>query len=525
MNCPTVDKLAQFTDNLLSKEEQYTIEMHVDSCKSCSKVVDAFKEENRFIEETLQTPMLPENFTDLILEQVEPYRKPKKLRLNATWKRVAVSAAGLVLAVGIGATVNPSFAQFLGGLFSTDQVDDGLKMAADAGLIQRVDLQVEDQGLTFVVEDVIADSSRVSLSYKILNKNGKPMDTDLKFHESGNTVTASDQIGREIGQWGTSWQEGSDYGNIEFTMSNHSEAENVTIQFDLVEINGVKGNWKLDVPVDLQENRKLTKMVDLKNATSVHHGVQVQLKKLQTAPSTAALYFETKFTSDELQKFEAAKSKLEDKFGKNIMNSLVLGDSTEIMYHIENEDGKVIYSTERTESEASGMLQGSGEDIGAAGGTKWVNSFVPKNEDQLTFVLDGVYKTEATDISKTFKPDSIKKHPVVFDFKGNQLTVHSVKKPLFGEDKSVIVKLKGGMESLDASFGDWIAVDGEGNSYPTTYSGSVLNETDENGRHIAKFDLQLIGLEEVPEDLTLHLVSTRSYYPVENQWKVPLTGE
>lgn len=114
---------------------------------------------------------------------------------------------------------------------------------------------------------------------------------------------------------------------------------------------------------------------------------------------------------------------------------------------------------------------------------------------------------------------------MVFDFNGNQLAVHSVKKPLFGEDKFVMVKLKGGMESLDAGFGDWIAVDGEGNSYPTTYSGSVLNETDENGRHIAKFDLQLIGLEEVPEDLTLHLVSVRSYYPVDNQWKVPLTGE
>ncbi|WOV87226.1 DUF4179 domain-containing protein [Sporosarcina oncorhynchi] len=525
MTCPTIDKLSQLTDDLLPKEERETLELHIHSCSSCSKIVDAFKEENRFIEETLQTPMLPENFSDLILEQVEPYRKSKKLRRNATWKRVAVSAAGLVLAVGIGATVNPSFAQFLGGLFSTDQVDDGLKMAADAGLIQRVDLQVEDQGLTFVVEDVVADSSRVSLSYKILNKNGKPMDTDLKFHESGNTVTAFDQNGRELGQWGTDWQEGSDYGNIEFTMSNHSEAENVTIQFDLVEINGVKGNWKLEVPVDLQENRKLTKIVDLKDATSVHHGVQVLLKKLQTAPSTAALYFETKFTEEEQMKFEAAKRQLEETFGKETMDSLIFGESTEIMYHIENEDGKVVYSTERADSEASGMLQGSGEDIGAAGGTKWVNSFVPKDEDQLTFVLDGVYKTEATDISKTFKTDSVKKHPVVFDFKENQLTVHSVKKPLFGEDKSVIVKLKGGMESLDIGFGDWIAVDEKGKSYPTTYSGSILDETDENGRHIAKFDLQVIGLEEVPEELTLHLVAMRSYYPVENHWKVPLTSE
>lgn len=524
MNCPTVDKLAQFTDNLLSKEEQHTIEMHVNSCTSCSKIVDAFKEENRFIEETLQTPMLPEDFTDLILEQIEPYRKPKKLRRNATWKRVAISAAGLVLAVGIGATVNPSFAKFLGGLFSTDQVDDGLQMAADAGLMQRVDLQVEDQGLTFVAEDVIADSSRISLSYKILNKNGKPMDTDLRFHESGNEVTAADQNGRMLSQWGTSWQDGSDYGNIEFTMSNHSEAENVTIRFDLVEINGVKGNWKLEVPVDLQENRKLTKIIDLNGATAIHHGVQIQLQKLQTAPSSMELYFETIFTQEEQNKFEAAKRGTEEMFGKDSLDSLIYGESTEIAYHIENADGDAIYASGRSTPEATGMLNGSGEDD-VSGGTTWINSFVPKNEDQLTFVLDGVYKTELTDLSFTFKPNHVTKNPAVFDYKGNKLTVKSVTKPLFGEEKSVIVKLRGGMEALDADFGSWIAVDGEGNSYPATYSGSISDSTDENGRHIAKLDLQLDGLEEVPEELTLHLVSMRNYYPVENQWKVPLTGE
>lgn len=525
MNCPTADKLSQFVDELLPKEELAEIEVHVQSCTSCGKVVNAYQEEQHFIEETLQTPTLSENFTDLVLDQLEPYGKAHKPRRKATWKRVAISAAGVVLAIGIGATVNPSFAQFIGGLFSTDQVDDGLKIAAESGLTQRVDLAVEDQGLTFVVEDVIADSSRVSLSYKVLNKNGKPQDTYLNMADSENDITATDQNGNELDGIGTGWQEGSDYGNVEFSLRDQDNIEKITIQFNLVELNGVKGNWQLEVPVDLHENRKLTKMADLKDATAVHHGVQIDLKKLQTAPSSIELFYETAFTKDERKKSEEAKRKFEEMFGKESMDSLVFGNNTSIAYHIENAKGDVIYSSWSSTNSETGMLQGTGQDISSTGGTSWIDSFVPKGEDQLTFVLNGVYKTEPTELSLTFKPENIKKQPVSFDYKGNHLTVKSVKMPLFGEDKSVVLKLEGGMDSLDADFGSWIAVDGKGNSYPANFSGSILDEKDGNGRHITTMDMQLDGLEEVPEELTLYLVSKMNYYPVEEQWKVPLTGK
>ena len=526
MNCPTTDKLSQFVDQLLTEQEMAEIEAHLQSCTTCGKVVNAFQEEQRFIEETLQTPTLPENFTDLVLDQLEPYSKPAKPRRTAVWKRVALTAAGIVLAVGIGATVNPAFAQFIGGLFTTDQVDEGLQIAAESGLTQRVDLEVEDRGLTLRVEDVIADSSRVSLSYQVLNKNGKPQDTYLNMADSDNDITAIDQNGNVLHGLGTGWQEGSDYGIVEFSLRGHNNLEQLTIQFNLVELNGVKGNWQLDVPVDLHENRKLTKMADLKDATAVHHGVEIDLKKLQIAPSSMELYFETAFTKDERKKYEEAIRKFEEKFGKSSIDNLVFGNSSAIEYHIENADGKVLYSTERdTNSDTAGMLQGSGEDLSTSGGTAWIHSFVPNNEDQLNFVLDGVYKKEPTDLSLTIKPKDIKKHPVSFDYKGTHLTIKSVKKPLFGKDRSVVIKMEGGTDSLDADLGSYIAVDSSGKSYPTNFSSSILDEKDKNGRHIATLDLQLDGLEEVPEELTLYLVSMTSYYPVEEPWRVPLIGE
>lgn len=525
MNCPTADKLSQFEDQLLSRQEMAEIEVHIQSCISCGKVVHAFREEQRFIEETLKTPTLPENFTDYVLDQLEPYGKPKKRR-PAIWKRIALTAAGIALAIGIVATVNPAFAQFIGGLFSTDQVDDGLKIAADAGLVDRVDFQVEDRGLTFVVEDIIADSSRVSLSYKVLNKNGKPQDTYINISESRNEISAFDQSGQLIEGLSAGWQEGSDYGFIEFSLREEDNVESLTIHFNLVELNGVKGNWQLDVPVDLQAKRKLTKLVDLRDASAAYHGVEIDMKKLQIAPSSMELFFETSLTKEEQKKLMEAKRKHGEEFGESIWDNLIFGNSSSIEYHIENGEGKVLYTTARdTHSDTAGMLQNSGSDISATDGTAWIHSFVPKNENQLTFVLDGVHKKEPTDISLTFKPKDIKKEPVSIDYEGVHLTIKSVKKPLFSKEPSVVIKMEGGTDSVDTDLGNWIAVDGKGNSYTANFSSSILDKKDENGRHIATMDLQLDGLEKVPEELTLYLVTKTNYYPVEEQWKVPLLGE
>ncbi|MCM3710415.1 DUF4179 domain-containing protein [Sporosarcina luteola] len=528
MNCPTADKLSQFVDQLLPEHEIAEIKTHLQSCTSCGVVVNAFQEEQRFIEETLQTPTLPDNFTDLVLDQLEPYEKPVKHRRTKIWKQAALTAAGIVLAVGIGATVNPAFAQLIGGLFSTNQVDKGLQIAAESGLTKRVDLEVEDQGLTLQVEDVIADSSRVSLSYKVLNKDGKTLDTHLKMAQSDNSITAIDQNGNVLDGlgFGTGWRQESGYGFIQFSIRGQDNLERLTIRFNLVELNGVKGNWQLDVPVDLLENRKLTKMADLKDATAVHHGVEIDLKQLHFAPSSMELYFETAFTKEEWLETEEAIHKFEEKFGISSMDNLVFGRSTAIKYHIENAEGKVIYSAAHsTHSKTPGMLQVESKELSTPGGTGWIHSFVPKNEDQLTFVLDGVYKKEPTDFSLTFKPKDINEHPVSFDYKGTHLTIKSVKKTLFGKDHYVVIKMEGGTDSLDADLGNYIAVDGNGNSYPTKFVSSIQDLKDKNGRHRATLELHLEGLEEVPEELTLYLVSMSSYYPVEEQWRVPLIGE
>lgn len=533
MNCPTVDKISQFVDDLLPKEEQVEIERHINSCVACAEVANAFQKEQQFIKDTLQTPTLPDNFTSLVLDQLEPYPTQIKAKRSAPWKRVMLTAAGIVFVVGLGTTLNPSFAQFIGGMFSTSQVDEGLQVAADAGLTKRVDLAVENQGLTLKVEDVIADSSRVTLSYQVLTKDGKPQDTYLNVADSDNAITAVDQNGSVLNRLGTGWQEGSDYGIVEFSLRGQEDLEMLTITFDLVELDGVKGNWKLEVPVDLKETRKLTTTVDLNETTASSNGVVVDLKKLQIAPSSTEFIYETSFTPDVQAETEEAKRRFEKEFGAKHIDSLVYGVDTSIAYHIENGAGKTVYSTYNSVGgDSIGMLQSTGEETAVIGQTKWIDSFVPHKEDNLTFVLDGVYKKEPSNFSLTIHPRELKKQPMSFEYKGNHLTITKVKKkneysfqksfnPI-QKDTSVVISIEGGKDEISSELGSWIVVDEKGNVYPGNPSGSVLNKKDKNGRFITTIELELDGLKEVPEQLTLHLISSTHYYPEENPTRIPL---
>ncbi|PWA11985.1 hypothetical protein DCC39_08365 [Pueribacillus theae] len=537
MNCPTTDKLSQYIDELLNEEESTQIKDHLNGCDACTRVANAFIEEERFIKETLQTPPLPDDFTSLVLEKVEPYGQNHTPRKKTIWKRSVLIAAGAALAIGFGATLNPSFAKWVGGMFSTEQVDEGLRMASEAGLVKQVDLEAEDRGITFRVEDMVADSSRVALSYQILNKNGKPQDTYLDLPESKNEIFAVDQEGKRLDRLSVGWQEDSDYGLLEFSLREFEALEKMTVKFNLVELNGVKGKWELEVPVDLKEAFKYTTKLPLQGKSTEQHGVAIDMKEVRFAPSSNELMYETAFTKEEQAKVEKDIQKLGEEYGKEIVHSFT-NYGTAIEYHLENEAKKAVYyhhhNTFFTEHPSDvGLLQRNGEESNQMGHIAWNESFIPQKEDKkLTFVLDGVCKTVPSDFSIKIKPKELKKNPVSFEYEGNFITIKSAKKQNeFSLRKSLIpvdrettfkIKMEGGKEMPASDLGDWVIVDDEGKAYETLQSESILNEKDKNGRYKTTLELTSYDLDEIPEELTLHLLSVTRYYEVKDKWKVPL---
>lgn len=75
MNCPKADKLSQYADNLLTQQEHSQILTHLNTCDTCSSIVQLFKEEQEFLKVNLKSPTLPDHFASLVLEQLEPYKQ------------------------------------------------------------------------------------------------------------------------------------------------------------------------------------------------------------------------------------------------------------------------------------------------------------------------------------------------------------------------------------------------------------------------------------------------------------------
>ncbi|HYK73861.1 MAG TPA: DUF4179 domain-containing protein [Pseudoneobacillus sp.] len=535
MKCPTTDKLSQFADDLLVESELTAIKNHISQCHDCERIVNIFKDEQQYLKETLQTPTLPDDFASLVLNQVEPYKQNSTRLKNAPWKRIMLSAAGVILAVGVSTTFNPAFAKWIDGLFSSSQVDEGLRVANEAGFVKRLNQEVTDKGIKFKIEDVMADSSRIALSYQILSESGKVKDPYFDLGHPKNTITVLDAQGKKLELNNMSWGNQDDYGLIEFSLRDIAIPEQMMIKIQIGELDGRDGNWQLDVPINLKESLQATTTVPLIAKKTSFQGVTVNLKEIRFAPSSTEMIYETAFTDEAKAELIPKINQLEEQYGKNTLTNY----GTDIQYHIENEEGKALlhhntFFKGKGHPSDSGTLQGSGKDIpGEIGHVLWNQSFVPqKDKDKLTFVLDGIFKTEPSDFSIKIKPKELKKHPISFEYEGNFMTIKkaeknseiSFKKSLIPIERKTIFKIEmeGGKEALSSALGVWVLVDQTGKTYETFHSGAILDEKDENGRFKTTTELMTYDLDEVPDELTLKLLSVTRYDEVKDKWRVPL---
>ena len=138
--------------------------------------------------------------------------------------------------------------------------------------MQRIDQEVMDQGITFKVEDVLADTSRVGLSYQVVKENGKMLNPQLENRDGKNVISAYDQDGNPIEGVGMSWMAHSDYGLIELSLSGHESINSLTIKFELTELNGTRGNWQLEIPIDLKEIKEMTTRLVLDDQKTSDNG-------------------------------------------------------------------------------------------------------------------------------------------------------------------------------------------------------------------------------------------------------------
>ncbi|MDI2586692.1 DUF4179 domain-containing protein [Psychrobacillus sp. NEAU-3TGS] len=521
MNCPKADKLSQYVDNLLTEQEHIQIKQHLETCDSCTSIVQLFKVEDQFLKDSLQSPTLSDDFASIVLDQLEPYREKKARRNSQLVKRILILAAGILLALSLTATISPSFAQFIGGLFSTKQVDEGLQMASDEGLEKRLDLEVSDQGLTFKVEDIIIDSSRVALSIQVINENGIAERPNIS--DNGNIISVTGYNGSYNYSMGYRMDNGLDYNSLQVFINDEPGLEKVTIKFHLVELNGKQGNWELEIPVEVADKEKETRKVLLNNAAQNIDGVEVILKEIQYAPTSNTLLYETAYQTSELVEAEEKLKYLKEEFGYNVSELLNFG--TSIKYYIENEEKKVILKFSpftNKEPNDDKLIISSAKGKGKLGHAAWKESFVPEKVDsKLTFVLEGVYKVVPTDFSVKFNPAKIEDNPVSFEYMGNTVTIKKAKlqNAVSADDSAFFeIEMEVSQESNAAVLGNWVLKGDTERAY------RIDNETTEkgNGNFRRTIYFKTNGLAKVSDEMSLHLLTATSFFELEEKWRIPL---
>lgn len=513
MTCPTIDKLSCYADDLLTGEDLVEVRGHVENCSECQEIIDVFKGEAQFIQETLKEPTLPDNFAAKVLNQIEPKKKTRK----KVWGRGLGVVAGLVLVVGIGAAISPGFASQIGGLFSSETVDNGLQIAEKSGLTERVNLEVTDKGITFKIEDMIVDSSRIALSHQYLNAKGQAI--EIFNFESEERVTTME--GREIETDFQGWTNHDNYGLFEFSLPYEDLSNQVMVHLHITKINGVKGDWQLEVPIEMENIKDKTTIFSLNDMAKDVNNVAIRMKEVQYAPSSNRLIYETGYTAEEMERINNEVKVFEEKYDINMSNYFMFG--ARIHYHMKNEKDEVIArSGSALEGDKSRSIQSSGKYLEESGHLAQIDVFEPEEEyEQLIFVLDGVEKVVPVDFSIEVNQAELKKQPITFGYEGNRFTIKSIEKEVdYYFEKSLIpikrqkyFQLKLEMESEQGAleFNNWAIIDENGQAHEAYMSGS--NE---------EMTLSIYGFDKLPENFTLQLLTKTVYEEVEDKWEVPL---
>lgn len=511
MTCPKIDQLSCYADDLCTGEELVEIRAHVEACSECQEIIDVFKGEAQFIRETLQEPTLPENFTTQVLDKLEP----KKRKRPKIWRRGLGVVAGLTLAIGIGAAISPSFASQLGGLFATENVDDGLQIAEESGLTERVNMEVTDKGITFKIEDMIVDSTRIALSHQFLNAKGQAIDI---FNFDGEAYLKTID-GQEIELGIQGWHNYDNYGLFEFSITNEELPDQIVTDIHFTQINGVKGNWQLEIPIDMSINKGKTTIFSLDEREKEVAGVKIQMKEIQHAPSSSELIYETSYTKAEMERVENEVKAFEQKYDLDISDYFMFG--TQIHYHVKNEKDEVILRN-NGEVGQSRLIQSKGSYLDEMGHLAKVDSFEPGREsERLTFVLDGVEKVVPADFSIEVNPAELKKQPITSNYEGSTITVKSIEKEVdYFFEKSLMpikrqkyfkMKLEMAQAPNAPELYNWVIIDDKGQAYEAYYSGSNID-----------LSLYIYDLDKIPENFTLQLLTKNVFEEVEEKWEVPL---
>ncbi|MFS0918636.1 DUF4179 domain-containing protein [Brevibacillus sp. 179-C 1.1 NHS] len=472
MNCLTQRQLIAYMEDRLTLVNKRNIENHLDHCTHCQHQLEQWIDKLHQTEETMWEDSLSENMDQKIIQMLSPH--PVRVLTPATpshqppaWKqrsitimkRMTIAAAALTVVVSGGMLVSPTFASYINAAFTNSPIgnadpvapvtnsllqklaDKGIVQAAKNGFAQSVNVSATDQGLTFAVHEVVADPLRISIAATLKDKNGKPLDSFMSEmagraskeplitikDKQGNVLISSDEKNAQSPNkpWFVSMN--VDHGVMKLDRELRSYFDDLSkvpdeliVEFTIKELDDVKGNWQLSVPVDMKKAKAATKTHEINKSYTTPQGLKLNVKQMTFAPSGVEMVIDRTLAANEKNGYSY---ELVNEKG----TAIAAWDSTEVIREASKRNNVISdVKWDHTQSTENGARD--------------FHYFYPIDDSQnLTFKLGSVYTEEAAALSAKLDADRLEKKEVIAaEDQGDQFTFKKYEK-----DPNAVVDFEG----------------------------------------------------------------------------------
>lgn len=533
--------LPAFVDGETGETDKRRVTAHLRHCRECRALYTYLNAENELIRDGWSMEMLPDDFAKEVIQQIEDegieiersderliegheltkQRSRKMIHKKGTL-RIAYLVTAAVLFISLGAFVSPAFASFLSSFFQTIKGELGLRQAVNQGYSTEMNQTVSDNGITLHVKEVVADPTRIVLSYVLEDSNGQML-PDLYFPTFGsNKLFVTDQEGKVISSYAV-FRRTSNYADLMFPLQD--PPSQVTVHFEIKAIGSTKQqhvNLNMTIPVDLSQEKAATKQVTVGKQYSNANGIAVEMQQVTYAPSATQIHLRTDWSKSSKEKLLQLVEELKAKKVKtDEAISLLTGYS--IGFTIEDKEGNILADSRKNNYEAeSGFIYTYIKpDEQQQGSIEWYHSFVPFGEhsEDVFFHLDEMIVTQKAEFSLAVPLHD--KGKWGGEYEGNYYEVQEVyEEKLANSSASSYILTIDSILKID-DFPKWFVTDAEGRAYEVEYDLEKTNNySDSKGNHT----VQTLIVKEVPKgvnEFILGLVSVQKRLP-QVDWKIKL---
>ncbi len=525
--------LPTYVDLEASATDEGRVQAHLQHCSECRAFYIRLKEEAELIRDGWVMEMLPDDFAIEVMQQIEDegievekshdrlIKRQRSMKKNTLLIPSFVAAA--VLFITIGTYVSPTFAAFLSSFFQTIKGELGLRQAATQGFSTELNQVVSDNGITLRVKEVVADPTRIVLSYVLEDSKGQVL-PDLYFPTEGsNKLYVTDTEGKVI-RPNPLFRRLDNYADLVFPLQNPPEQVIVHLEIkgigSFTDLQAV--NLNMTIPVDLRQGIAATKQMKVDQQYTSSNGMTVRVGQVTYAPSATRLEVQTDWSQESKETIQQQVKELQAK-GVREEKAIQLLSSYYIDFTIQNKAGKIIVDSRKHNfyTESGLIYSEIRSDEQQTGGEKVYYSFAPfvESSEDVFFHLEDIIVTQQADFSLAIPLHSKEKWGG--EYEGNYYEVQDVQ-----ENKSTTSPTSSYILTIDSfqrfeDYPEWLVTDKAGRTYEVEYNREKSRiYSDEKGDHT----VNTLIVKEVPEgvnELTLSLVTVKKQLP-QVDWKIKL---